>query len=76
MNKDHRWIARNFGALIDQYGGRCVAIVGRKVVAVGSCTDRVERLARKTTGAAIPSVLRVPTKGSLGYPSVRLFGFS
>jgi hypothetical protein len=76
MDRDHRWIARNFSTLIDQYGGRCVAIVGRKVVAVGNCTDRVERRARKATGAAVPSVLRVPTKDSLGYPSLRLFGIS
>ncbi len=73
---DRRWIARNFAALIDEFGGRCVAVVHGRVVAVGVCTDRVERSARRSTGAVVPAVLRVPLKGKFGLSSFRLLGFS
>ena len=76
MNTDHRWIARNFAALMDRYGGRCVAVVKGRVVAVGRCTDRVERRARKRTGAAVPSVLHVPLEKDIGFPPFRLHGLS
>lgn len=76
MDQDHRWIARNFSELVDRYGGRCVAVVKGRVVAVGCCTERVERKARKETGAAVPAVLHVPRERDLGFPSVRLHDLS
>jgi hypothetical protein len=77
MNADHRWIAKNFDKLMDLYGGRCVAVVNRRVVAVGSRPDLVERRACLSTGAKSPSVLRVPRKDDLiGFSPFRLFHLS
>jgi hypothetical protein len=76
MSTNDRWIARNFSTLIDQYGGRYVAIVNKKVVAVGDRPERVEAEAEKKTGAKTPSVVMVPAKGSFGFTPLRLFGLS
>lgn len=78
MDKNDRWIARNFEKLIDLYGGRTVAVVRQKVVAVGRWPDQVERRARAVTGAKEPAVLRLPRKDSLriGPSPFRLFGLS
>lgn len=59
MNKNDRWIARNFGKLVDLYGGRCVAVADGRVVAVGPRPDVVERKAARRDGTP-PSVVRVP----------------
>jgi hypothetical protein len=76
MNTDHRWIARNFGKLMDAHGGRYVAVVRGKVVAAGARPELVEARAQKLTGARTPAVVMVPAKEALGQPSVRLFGLS
>jgi hypothetical protein len=65
MDRNDRWIARNFTSLIDLYGGRYVAVVDRRVVAVGGRPDRVERQARALTRAMTPSVLLVPKKKAI-----------
>jgi hypothetical protein len=78
MNRDDRWIQRNFKQLMDLYGGRCVAVVNQKVVAVGKTPYDVERLARRITKIKSPSVLRVPQcdQASLVTSTFRLFGLS
>lgn len=62
MDRDDRWIAKNFQKLIDLYGGRYVAVVARKVVAVGSRPETVEDRARVATGSDVPSVVWVPSR--------------
>jgi hypothetical protein len=78
MTKDYRWIAKNFGKLMDLYGGRYVAVVNGKVVAAGSRPDVVEERASRATGAKTPSVVRVPRKDNLavGGAPLRLFHLS
>lgn len=76
MTLDNRWIAKNLGKLVDRYGGRYVAVVNEKVVAVGDRPEQVEARAQKETGARTPSVIMVPAKGLIGRPSVRMFGLS
>jgi hypothetical protein len=76
MTTDNRWIARNFGRLMDDHGGRCVAVVGGRVVAVGDKLEQVEQAARRATGARAPALVRVPSKGQLGRSPFRLFGLS
>jgi hypothetical protein len=78
MTKTNRWIAKNFGDLVDLYGGRYVAVSGEKVVAVGARLDAVERKARGTEGKAGLSVLRVPAAIEIGqeFDPVRLFRIS
>ena len=76
MERDNRWIAKNFDSLMDDYGGRFVAVVNQKVVAAGLRPEQVEARAQKITGAQTPSVVMVPSKGQLGQSPLRLFGLS
>lgn len=77
MNKNDRWIQKNFGALIDLYGGRCVAVDAQRVVAVGDRPETAERRAR-AAGCKTASLLRVPSVGKTGgtIDPIRLFRFS
>jgi hypothetical protein len=76
-NKNDRWIQKNFGALIDLYGGRCVAVDEGRVVAVGDRPETAERRAR-AAGSKGPSLVRVPSVGRTGgtIDPFRLFRFS
>jgi hypothetical protein len=65
MNENDRWVARNFDKLMDLYGGRYVAVVNRRVVAVGQRPEQVENRARVATGEDVPSVVLVPRKDAL-----------
>lgn len=78
MKKNNRWIAKNFGDLVDLYGGRYVAVSGERVVAVGAQFESVERKARETEGRGGLSVLRVPAAIEIGqeFDPVRLFRIS
>ncbi|MBK8576589.1 MAG: hypothetical protein IPN90_13250 [Elusimicrobia bacterium] len=78
MKNNNRWIAKNFGDLVDLYGGRYVAVSGERVVAVGSQFESVERKARGTEGKGGLSVLRVPAAIEIGqeFDPVRLFRIS
>lgn len=78
MKKNERWIAKNFGDLVDLYGGRYVAVANRQVVAVGVKAEAVERQARTAPGGGTATVLRVPDARSIGreFDSLRLFRFS
>ena len=60
MNRENRWIIKNFSKLVGRYGGRCIAVVRNMVVAVGKNEKLVEKIARKKYPSAMPSVLRVP----------------
>jgi hypothetical protein len=77
-DKDDRWIARNFDRIVDLYGGRSVAVVNRRIVAVGDRLEDVEKRARHATGAKSPAVLRVPQKDKvrIALSPVRLFDLS
>lgn len=59
MNKNDRWISKNFGKLVDLYGGRYVAVADERVVAVGTRPGSVERKASRRPGLPA-SVVRVP----------------
>ena len=60
MDRDDRWIIRNFEGLIAQYGGQYIAVVHQRVVAVGASAKHVEDEAQRITGVALPSVIRIP----------------
>lgn len=78
MNKNDRWIAKNFGRLVDLYGGRYVAVSDQRVVAVGARWEGIERKARNAGCKGSPSVVRVPAAEQIGqeFDPVRLFRFS
>jgi hypothetical protein len=78
MNRDDRWVSKNFDKLMDLYGGRYVAVVNQRVVAVGPRPDTVENRARSLTGARVPSVVMVPRKESFrggAFSAIRLHDF-
>jgi hypothetical protein len=76
MSADDRWIARNFDMLVDLYGGRSVAIVRRRIVAVSVRPEQAARRARRA-GARAAVVIRVPRKERLiGFSPFRLFDLS
>jgi hypothetical protein len=78
MKKNDRWIAKNFGDLVDLYGGRYVAVANQEVVAVGARAESVERKARARRAAGGLTVLRVPAAIEIGqeFDPVRLFRIS
>lgn len=65
MNQNDRWIQKNFGSLVDLYGGRYVAVAGQKVVAVGARPETAERRARAAGCKGTPSVVGVPPRDRL-----------
>ena len=62
MDRDDRWIIRNFSQLIEQYSGQYIAVVHQRVVASGSSAKQVEQEAQRITGVTLPSVLRLPRR--------------
>ncbi|MBL8022816.1 MAG: hypothetical protein JNK54_00845 [Elusimicrobia bacterium] len=78
MTDNNRWIAKNFGNLVDRYGGRCVAVSGERVVAVGTRLEVVERQARAWERKGAVAVVRIPDAAKIGqeFDPVRLFRFS
>lgn len=60
MGKDEKWILEHFGELVEQYAGKCVAVVRGRVVAVGSDERMVEERAQARFPRSQPAVLRVP----------------
>ena len=55
MPRPAQWVAKNFDRLMDDYGGRFVAVVNRKVVAAGARPEAVEARAQRITGAKTPA---------------------
>lgn len=62
MDQDDRWITQHFARLVAQYGGQYIAVVQQQVVAAGPSAKQVEEDARRRTGAALPSVIRLPRR--------------
>jgi hypothetical protein len=78
MNADQKWVSRHFGELVDLYGGRTVAVVRGRVVAVGSDAEAVETRARAACPSRnSPAVVRLPGKEIWhGFRPLRLRRFS
>ena len=77
-NKENRWIAKNFGKLVDLYGGRYVAVSGGRVMGVGVKPETAERQARSAGCRGCPAVVRVPSPERVDQvlDPFRLFRFS
>jgi hypothetical protein len=60
LTKEDRWISEHFEELVDTYAGRYVAVVGEKVVSVGSTLRKVSDEARKKYPSRQPTILPVP----------------
>lgn len=65
MDRDDRWIVRHFDELMDRYGGLYIAVVHQRVVATGPSAKLVEQQACRMTGAALPSVIRIPRRATV-----------
>ncbi|MBE0477852.1 hypothetical protein IBX65_01875, partial [Candidatus Aerophobetes bacterium] len=60
MTKDQEWIVNHFEEIVNEYGGKYIAVVKETLVAVGDSPKEVDEIARKKFPGAIPSVMHVP----------------
>lgn len=60
-----RWYAIRFEQLVQDYAGKCVAVVEGEVVAVADTEKEADRLAREKHPDVIPLVLYIPTEEEL-----------
>lgn len=65
MTKDQEWISEHFEELVNKYGGRYIAVMGQKIVAIGDSPKEVDDTARKKEPGKIPSVMHVPREEAL-----------
>ena len=65
MTKSQRWIVKHFEKLVEKYGGKYIAVVDEKIVAIGDSPKEVDRKAREQFPDETPSVIHVPTKEAL-----------
>jgi len=65
MTKSQRWIVKHFEELVERYGGKYIAVVDKKIVAIGNSPAEVDRKAREQFPNEIPSVIHVPIKEAL-----------
>ncbi len=59
------WITEHFEELVKKYSGRYIAVVGKKIVAIGDNPKYVENEALKHYPDEIPSVMKVPTEDDI-----------
>ena len=59
------WITEHFEELVKKYGGRYIAVVDEKVVAVGENPKDVENEVLKQFPNKTPSVMKVPTEDDI-----------
>jgi len=65
MTKDQQWIVKHFEELVEKYGGKYIAVVYEKIVAIGDSPAKVDDEARGQFPNVIPSVMHVPRKEAL-----------
>lgn len=65
MTKDDLWIIKHFSDLVKKHHGKAIAVVNKKVVAVGNTELEVEQAALKKFPGKMPSVIRVPREEDL-----------
>lgn len=59
--KADQWIHKNFTALVNKYGGKCIAVVGTEVIGIDDVSlVKAEKKALKKYPDSSPSSLRVP----------------
>jgi BRCT domain type II-containing protein len=59
------WIIDNFEELVKKYGGRYIAVISNRVVAVGDHPKPVEDSALRKYPDKIPSVMKIPTEDEI-----------
>ena len=62
MTKSQKWITEHFEELVEKYGGKYLAVVDEKIVAIGDSPKEVDKEARKQFPEVIPSVILIPKK--------------
>lgn len=65
MTNDQKWIIKHFEELVEEYGGKYIAVVNESIVAVGGSPTYVDNEARSKFPDVIPSVMHVPRKEAL-----------
>jgi GTP cyclohydrolase III len=65
MKKTQKWITENFEELVDNYGGKYVAVVGEKVIAAARTPKEAREAATKVAQEEEISLLKVPREEEL-----------
>ncbi len=59
------WYTDHFEELVHKYGGKAIAVIDGKVVAVADTEKEADETARKLKPDAVPLVLSIPTEEEL-----------
>jgi len=65
MKKSQKWIIEHFEELVDNYGGKYIAVVNEEIAAIGDSPSEVDRKAREQFPGEVPSIMHVPVKEAL-----------
>ena len=65
LGKMDKWYTAHFAELVEKYGGKSIAVVEGKIVAVANTEKEVDQIARKKILGALPLVLTIPTEEEL-----------
>ena len=65
MKKAQQWITKNFEELVNNYGGKYVAVAGERVIAVALTPKEALEAARKVAKKGEISLLKVPREEEL-----------
>jgi len=60
-----KWYTAHFAELVEKYGGKSIAVVEGKIVAVANTEKEADQIARKKMPDAFPLVLTIPTEEEL-----------
>ena len=65
MKKAQKWITENFEKLVDDYGGKYIAVVEEKVIAIALTPKQAMEVAMRVTKEEEISLLKVPREEEL-----------
>lgn len=60
-----QWYSDHFEELVQKYGGKSIAVVEEKIVAVADTEREAARLARESQPDVVPLVLSIPLEEEL-----------
>ena len=65
MKKPQQWITENFEELVNNYGGKYIAVMGERVIAAALTPKEAMEAARKVAKEGEISLLKVPREEEL-----------
>ena len=61
----NQWYTEHFEELVEKYGGKSIAVVNEKIIAVADTEREADRLAKESHPDAVPLVLSIPMEEEL-----------